>query len=72
MLQTSKPKLLWVRFNYLVVPETQVYLLAAPASSTTLTMFRTHLGLLNGAVLALLFPVTDAYKLPGEVRGIYV
>ena len=62
--------LLWVRMNYLV-HETQVYLLAAPASSTTLTIFRTHLGLLNGAVLALLFPVTDAYKLPGEVWGIY-
>ena len=65
--------LLWVRIYYLyLVHETQVYLLAAPASSTTLTIFRTHLGLLNGAVLALLFPVTDAYKLPGEVRGIYV
>jgi len=49
-----------------MVTAIQVYLLAAPASSTTFTMFRTHLGLLNGAVLALLFPVTDAYKLPGE------
>ena len=48
--------LLWVRINYLV-HETQVYLLAAPASSKTLTIFRTHLGLLNRAVLALLFPV---------------
>ena len=62
--------LLWVRINY-IVREIQVYLLAAPASSTTLTIFRTHLGLLNGAALALLFPVTDAYNLPGEVWGIY-
>ena len=45
----------------------QVYLLAAPASASSLVVFRTHLGLLNGAVLALLFPVTDAYSLPGEV-----
>ena len=45
----------------------QVYLLAAPASASSLLVFRTHLGLLNGAVLALLFPVTDAYSLPGEV-----
>merc|ERR1712004_865731 len=43
-----------------MVTAIQVYLLAAPASSTTLTIFRTHLGLLNRAVLALLFPVTDA------------
>jgi len=49
-----------------MVTAVQVYLLAAPASSTTSTIFRTHLGLLNGAVLALLFPVTDAYNLPGE------
>ena len=46
----------------------QVYLLAAPASTSSLTVFRTHLGLLNGALLALLFPVTDAYSLPGEVH----
>ena len=45
----------------------QVYLLAAPASASSLVVFRTHLGLLNGALLALLFPVTDAYSLPGEV-----
>ena len=45
----------------------QVYLLAAPASTSSLIIFRTHLGLLNGALLALTFPVTDAYSLPGEV-----
>ena len=48
----------------------QVYLLAAPASTSSLIVFRTHLGLLNGALLALLFPVTDAYSLPGEVHRI--
>jgi len=49
-----------------MVTAIQVYLLAAPASASSLVVFRTHLGLLNGAVLALLFPVTDAYSLPGE------
>ena len=45
----------------------QVYLMAAPASAFTGVVFETHLGLLNGAVAALLFPVLDTYVMPGEV-----
>ena len=45
----------------------QVYLMAAPPSAFTGVVFETHLGLLNGAVAALLFPVLDTYVMPGEV-----
>ena len=45
----------------------QVYLMAAPPSAFTGVVFQTHLGLLNGAVAALLFPVLDTYIMPGEV-----
>ena len=45
----------------------QVYLMAAPPSAFTGVVFQTHLGLLNGAVAALLFPVLDTYTMPGEV-----
>jgi len=46
----------------------QVYLLAAPPSPFNSIVFQTHLGLLNGAVLALIFPVLDTYTMPGEVE----
>ena len=45
----------------------QVFLMAAPPSAFTGVVFQTHLGLLNGAVAALLFPVLDTYIMPGEV-----
>lgn len=38
----------------------QIYLLAAPPSKFVTTVFRVHLNFLNGAVLAILFPVTNA------------
>ena len=41
--------------------------MAAPPSTFTGVVFQTHLGLLNGAVAALLFPVLDTYIMPGEV-----
>ena len=41
--------------------------MAAPPSAFTGVVFQTHLGLLNGAVAALLFPVLDTYVMPGEV-----
>ena len=37
----------------------QIYLLAAPPSSLVTKLFRVHINLLNGAILALLFPVTN-------------
>jgi len=37
----------------------QIYLLAAPPSPMVTWVFRTHLNFLNGAILALLFPVTN-------------
>jgi hypothetical protein len=50
----------------------QMYLLAAPPNKYTNTIFRTHLGLLNGAVLALLFPDFEFYTLPGEVAMFWI
>merc|ERR1711990_67652 len=46
----------------------QVYLMAAPPSPFNSIVFQTHLGLLNGAVLALIFPVLDTYTMPGEME----
>ena len=45
----------------------QVYLLAAPPSPSTHLIFSAHLGLLSGALQAVLFPVTNTYRLAGEV-----
>jgi len=50
----------------------QIYLLAAPANKHTTTLFRVHLGFLNGAVLALLFPATDVYLLPFELEVFWI
>lgn len=36
----------------------QIYLLAAPPSKTVTALFRIHLNLLNGPLLAFLFPET--------------
>ena len=46
----------------------KVFLMAAPPSPSTSIIFQAHLGLLNGAVLALIFPVLDTYIMPGEVN----
>ena len=46
----------------------KVYLLAAPHSPSKSIIFQAHLGLLNGAVVALIFPVLDTYIMPGEVN----
>lgn len=45
----------------------QVYLLAAPPSPSTHLIFSAHLGLLSGALQAVLFPVTNTYRLAREV-----
>lgn len=37
----------------------QLYLLAAPPSNNVTAVFRVHLNLLNGPILAFLFPETD-------------
>ncbi|KAL0274060.1 UNVERIFIED_CONTAM: hypothetical protein PYX00_006581 [Menopon gallinae] len=44
----------------------QLYLLAATPSNTVTSMFRIHLNLLNGPILAFLFPETDNRRLPFE------
>ncbi|KAK3872205.1 hypothetical protein Pcinc_022709 [Petrolisthes cinctipes] len=46
----------------------QIYLLGAPPSRVVTTVFRVHLNFLNGAVLALIFPVTNSRLLPFEVE----
>ena len=46
----------------------KVFLMAAPPSLSTSIIFQAHLGLLNGAVVALIFPVLDTYIMPGEVN----
>ncbi|XP_073941742.1 transmembrane protein 164 [Choristoneura fumiferana] len=44
----------------------QIYLLAAPPSRTVTAVFRIHLNLLNGPLLAFLFPETASRQIPAE------
>uniref|UniRef100_A0A6A7G939 Transmembrane protein 164-like n=1 Tax=Hirondellea gigas TaxID=1518452 RepID=A0A6A7G939_9CRUS len=44
----------------------QIYLLAAPPSRFVTVLFRIHINYLNGAALAMLFPVTNSRLLPAE------
>lgn len=44
----------------------QIYLLSAPPSKTVTAIFRIHLNLLNGPLLAFLFPETASRKIPME------
>ncbi|XP_063376244.1 transmembrane protein 164 [Cydia fagiglandana] len=44
----------------------QIYLLAAPPSRTVTAVFRIHLYLLNGPLLAFLFPETASRQIPAE------
>ena len=37
-----------------------------------LLIFRVHIGLLNGALLAILFPVTDTYTAPFEFEMYWI
>ena len=67
LLQVFIQKNSWSKEKIHVSPPHQVYLMAAPPSAFTGVVFQTHLGLLNGAVAALLFPVLDTYVMPGEV-----
>jgi len=55
-----------------VVTALQIYILASPPSTFTQITFRVHLGLLNGAFLALMFPVLDTYLMPFEVEMFWV
>lgn len=50
----------------------QIYLLAAPPSRFVTAVFRVHLNFLNGAVLALVFPVTNSRQMPFEVEMYWV
>jgi len=46
----------------------QIYMLAAPPSPTITTIFRIHLNFLSGALLALIFPVTNTRLLAFETE----
>ncbi|XP_023329587.1 transmembrane protein 164 [Eurytemora carolleeae] len=55
-----------------VVTSLQVFLLAAPVNQYTARLYRIQLGVLNGALLALIFPVTDTYSLPFEIEMYWI
>lgn len=47
-------------------------MLAMPPNKHTNTIFRVHIGFLNGAIIALLFPPTQDYILPMELETFYI
>lgn len=50
----------------------QIYLLGAPPSKFVTGVFRIHLNFMNGAILAILFPVTNARMLPFELEVYWI
>lgn len=50
----------------------QIYLLAAPPSKTVTAMFRMHLHMLQGAPIAILFPVINTRLLPFETEVYFI
>ncbi|XP_064638911.1 transmembrane protein 164-like [Lineus longissimus] len=50
----------------------QIFLLSAPANQFTTFMFRLHMHMLNGAPLAMIFPVINTRLLPCETGVYYI
>ncbi|CAL8118787.1 unnamed protein product [Orchesella dallaii] len=55
-----------------VITAIQIYLLAASPSRLVTAVFRIHINFLNGALLALLFPVTNTLFLPFETEIYFI
>lgn len=64
----SGNQVIWLLNPCHVMTALQIYLLAAPCTVLTTAVFRIHIYFINGAVLALLFPVTNSLFYPLETE----
>jgi len=61
-------QVIWLLNPCHVMTMIQLYLLAAPNSALSTSVFRTHIYFMNGALLAILFPVTNSFFFPLETE----
>lgn len=64
--------LIWLVNPCHVITMTQIILLAFPATPLTTALYRIHLHMMNGPLLALIFPVLNTRLLPNEQLIYYV
>ncbi|XP_074658531.1 transmembrane protein 164-like [Tubulanus polymorphus] len=68
----ASKQLIWVLNPCHILSMIQIFLLTAPCNRVTTAIFRCHMHALNGAPLAMLFPVLNTRLLPCETEVYYV
>jgi len=65
-------QMIWILNQCHVVTMIQIYLLVAPPSKLVTGIFRVHIHCLNGAAMAMLFPILNTRHMPFEVEIYFI